>query len=155
MTRAQLMWVKHRDMPQYHEGDLVWLEGHNLRTNQLAAKLAAQHHRPFLVEQVLSSVTYKLSLPSTLDVHPVFHTDLLTLYQETPFYGKNYQRPPVKLVQGFEKYKVEVVLGMHHHGKKKKRQYLVKWKGYSNSDNEWVGHTDMHAPEAISKYEKT
>ena len=32
---------KHKNTPQYHEGDLVWLEGHNLRTNQPTAKLAA------------------------------------------------------------------------------------------------------------------
>ena len=62
MTRTQLMWVKHRNLPQYHEGDLVWLEGHNLRTSQPAAKLAARHHGPFPVEQVLSPVTYKLSV---------------------------------------------------------------------------------------------
>ena len=41
MTRAQMMWVKHRNTPKYHEGNLVWLEGHNLRTNQPTAKLAA------------------------------------------------------------------------------------------------------------------
>ena len=27
MTKAQGMWVKHRNMPQYQKGDLVWLEG--------------------------------------------------------------------------------------------------------------------------------
>ena len=80
MTKAQLMWVKHRNTPQYHEGDLVWLAGRNLRTSQPATKLAARHHGPFLVEQVLSPVTYKLRLPSTWKIHPVFHTDLLTPY---------------------------------------------------------------------------
>ena len=102
MTRAQMMWVKHRNTPQYHKGDLVWLEGRNLRTNQPTAKLAARRHGPFLVEQVLSPVTYKLSLPLTWNIHLVFHTDLLTPYQETPFHGKNYQRPPAELVQGQE-----------------------------------------------------
>ena len=32
--------------------------------------------------------------------------------------------------------------------------YLVKWKGYPDSDNEWVDHADMHAPEAIKEYEE-
>ena len=80
MTRAQMMWVKHRDTPKYHEGDLVWLEGCNLRTNQPTAKLAARRHGSFPVEQVLSPVTYKLSLPPTWNVHLVFHIDLLTPY---------------------------------------------------------------------------
>ena len=86
MTREQMMWVKHRNTPQYCEGDLVWLEGCNLHTNQPTAKLAARHHGPFLVEQVLSPVTYKLSLPSTWNIDLVFHTDLLTPYRETPFH---------------------------------------------------------------------
>ena len=155
MTRAQMMWVKHRNTPQYHKGDLVWLEGCNLHTNQPTAKLAARRHGPFPVEQVLSPVTYKLSLPSTWNIHLVFHTDLLTPYRETPFHGENYQRPPAKLVQGQEEYKVEAVLDKHHYGRRKKRQYLVKWKGYPDSDNKWVDHVDMHAPEAIKEYEAT
>ena len=154
MARAQIMWVKDRNTPQYHEGDLVWLEGRNLRTNQPTAKLAARRHGPFLVEQVLSPVTYKQSLPSTWNVHPVFHTDLLTPYWETPFHGKNYPCPPAELVQGIEEYEVEAVLDMHHYGRKKKHQYLVKWKGYPDSDNEWVDHGDMNAPEAIQEYEE-
>ena len=149
------MWVKHRNTPQYHKGDLVWLEGCNLHTSQLAAKLAAQRHGFFPVEQVLSPVTYKLSLPSTWNVHLVFHTGLLTLFWETPFHGENYQRPSAELVQGIEEYEVKVVLDMRHYGRKKKRQYLVRWKGYPDHDNEWVDHTDMHAPEAIKEYEET
>ena len=143
------MWVKHRNTPQYHKGDLVWLEGRNLHTSQPTAKLAARCHGPFPVDQVLSPVTYKLSLPSTWNVHPVFHTDLLTLYWE------NYRRPPAELVQGVEKYEVKAVLDVRQYGRKKKRQYLVKWKGYPDSNNKWVDHTDMSAPEAIQEYEET
>ena len=148
------MWVKHRNTPQYHEGDLVWLEGRNLRTNQPTAKLATRRHSLFPVEQVLFPVTYKLSLPSAWNVHPVFHIDLLTTYRETPFHGENYQHPPAELVQGIEEYEVEAVLDMRHYGRKKKCQYLVKWKGYPDGDNEWVDHTDMHAPKAIKEYEE-
>ena len=154
MPRAQMMWVKHRNAPKYHEGDLVWLEGRNLRTNQPTAKLAARRHRPFPVEQVLSPVTYKLSLPSTWNVHPVFHIDLLTPYRETPFHGRNYERPPPDLVANQEEYEIEKVLDARYYGRKKTRQYLVKWKGYPDSDNEWVSQEDMSADEAIREYEE-
>ena len=133
----------------------MWLKGRNLHTNQLTAKLAARRHGPFPVKQVLSPVTYKLSLPLTWNIHPVFHTDLLTPYWETPFHGENYQRPLAELVQGQEEYEVEAVLGERHYRRKKKRQYLVKWRGYPDSNNKWVDHTDMHAPEAIKEYEET
>ena len=154
MTRAQMMWVKHRNTPKYHEGNLVWLEGRNLRTNQPTAKLAARCHGPFPVEQVLSPVTDNLTPPSTWNVHPVFHIDLLTPYRETPFHGRNYERPPPDLVANQEKYEIEKVLDACYYGRKKTRQYLVKWKGYPDSDNEWVSQEDMSADEAIREYEE-
>ena len=61
----------------------------------------------------------------------------------------------MELIQGVEEYEVEEVLDMCHYGRKKKHQYLLKWKGYPDSDNEWVDHKDMSAPEAIKEYEKT
>ena len=84
----------------------------------------------------------------------MFHTDLLTPYRETPSHGENYQRPSAKLVQGQEEYEVKAVLDKRHYRRKKKHQYLVKWKGYPDSDNEWVDHADMHAPEAIKEYKE-
>ena len=44
---------------------------------------------------------------------------------------------------------------MCHYGRRKKHQYLVRWKGYPDSDNEWVDHEDMNSPEAIKDYERT
>ena len=31
-------------------------------------------------------------------------------------------------------------------------QYLFKWKGYPDSDNEWVNKNDIHANEAIREF---
>jgi hypothetical protein len=83
MIKAQQSWVKHCDTPKYKEGDLVWLEGKNLRTNQPTAKLAPRRHGPFKVKQVMSAVNYRLELPTQWSIHPVFHIDLLTPYRET------------------------------------------------------------------------
>ncbi len=80
MTKAQKSWVKHKDTPKYQEGDLVWLEGRHLRTNQPTAKLAPKRHGPFSVVQVMSPVNYRLKLPTQWSIHDVFHIDLLTPY---------------------------------------------------------------------------
>ena len=106
MVRAQQSSVKHRDMPRYQVGDQVWLEGKHLRTHQPTAKLAAQHHGPFPVLEVLSPVNYRLQLPMQWSIHPVFHTDLLTPYHKTTMHSVNYQRPPLDLVEGEEEYEV-------------------------------------------------
>src|ERR1700761_8825823 len=92
--------------------------------------------------------------PPPMAYPPVFHTDLLTPYRETEFHGRNYTYPPPDLVEGEEQYKVERVLDSRTFGRRKSKQYLVKWKGYPHSDNQWVNKKDMTASEAIQEYER-
>ena len=40
MIRVQQLWVKHHDTPKYKVRDRVWLDGHNLKTDQLTSKLS-------------------------------------------------------------------------------------------------------------------
>jgi hypothetical protein len=153
MRRAQQSWVRHHDTPKYKEGDQVWLEGRHLRTNQPTTKLAPKRHGPFKVIQVMSPVNYRLELPTQWSIHDVCHTDLLTPYRETPTHGANYQHPPPDLVDGVEEYEVERVLDSHRYGRGRKLQYLIAWKGYPDSDNQWVGWDDAEgAEEAIREF---
>jgi hypothetical protein len=114
----------------FKEGDQVWLEGHNLHLDQPLAKLAPKHHGPFPIKQVLSPITYQLTLPHQWKIHNVFHVDLLTPYIEMDFHGPNYMRPPADLINDTEEYEVEQVLNLQRVGRGCKVQYLVKWKGY-------------------------
>jgi hypothetical protein len=155
MIKAQWSWVKHKDMPKFQLGDLVWLEGKNLRTVQPAAKLAPKRHGPFKVIQVMSAVNYRLELPTQWSIHPVFHIDLLTPYHETPIHSANYQRPPPDLVEGEEEYEVENVLVSRRFGRGKRLQYLVKWKGYPDSDNQWINKEDVFADKAIREFKNS
>jgi hypothetical protein len=152
MIKAQKSWVKHKDTPKFQPGDLVWLEGRNLRTVQPTAKLAPKRHGPFKVTQVMSAVNYRLKLPTQWSIHPVFHIDLLMPYHETPIHGANYQCPPPDLVEGEEEYEVETVLASQRFGRGKKLQYLVKWKGYPDSDNQWINKEDIFADDAIREF---
>jgi hypothetical protein len=156
MHRAQQSWVRHRDTPKYKEGDQVWLEGRHLRTNQPMVKLAPKRHGPFKVIQVMSPVNYRLELPTQWSIHNVFHTDLLTPYRKTPTHGANYQRPPPDLVDGVEEYEVEKVLDSHRYGRGHKLQYLIAWKGYPDSDNQWVNWDDAEgAEDAIWEFKRS
>ena len=136
MIKAQQSWVKHRDTPKYRVGDQVWLEGKHLRTHQQTHKLAVRHHGLFPIKEVFSPITYRLTLPHQWHIHPVFHIDLLTPYQETPMHGANYQHPPPDLVDGEEEYEVEKVMDSQCFGQGRALQYLVKWKGYLDSENQ-------------------
>ena len=155
MRKAQLGWIKDSKRKQhvYQVGDQVWLDGRNVKTYHPTAKLAAKRHGPFPIQRVLSPIDYQLTLPEQWKIHDVFHVDLLTPFREMEFHGPNYARLPPDLVGGEEQYEVEQVLDERNYGRWKKKQYLVKWKGYPDSDNQWLDAKDMHnAQELIAEF---
>ena len=154
MTRAQQLWVKHRDTPKYTIGNHVWLDGRNLKTDQLTSKLAPQRHGPFAIAQVMSPISYRLELPHQWRIHPVFHTDLLTPYRETKTHGENYQRLPPELIDNEEEFEVEAILDSRRFGRGHKLQYLIKWLGYPDSDNQWEDADKVHANELIRAFQQ-
>jgi hypothetical protein len=155
MIKAQQSWVKHRDTPKYKEGDLVWLEGKNLHINQPTAKLAPRRHGPFKVTQVMSTVNYRLELPTQWSIHPVFHIDLLTPYKETIMHGPNFTQPTPELIDGEEEYSMEKILDSRRFSRRQRLQYLVKWEGYPDSDNMWVDKDDIFADDKIWEFKNS
>ena len=155
MKMAQERWAKAKtEGKRFQKGDLVWLEGRNLKTDQPASKLAAKRYGPFPVAQVLSPVTYQLTLPEQWKIHSVFHVDLLTPYKETAFHGANYTRPPPDLINDEEEYEVERILDSRVQGRNRRVQYLVKWMGYPDSDNQWLDADQLTADDAIRDFKE-
>ena len=97
---------------------------------------------------------YQLTLPAQWKIHPVFHVDLLTPYKETTFHGTNYTRPPPDLISGEEEYEIERILDSRVRGRKRQIQYLVKWVGYPDSDNQWLDADQLTADDAIREFRK-
>ena len=137
----------------FQTGDLVWLEGTNIHTTHPKAKLAPRRHSPFKVVST-TATNSKLVLPKTWHVHLVFHNSLLSLYKETTAYGPNYAQPPPNIVDGEEEhYEVEEVLQLHPTPNRKGVQYLIKWKGYPNSENSWLPAMQMkHVAELVKQF---
>ena len=153
MIKAQKKWTQGKTPEQrYKMGDQVWLEGCNLRIDRPSTKLAPKRHGPFKVKKVLSPITYQLELPAQWKIHDVFHADLLTPYRETKLHGANFVRPPPDLINGEEEYEIEEVLQSRKFRRGRKVQYLVKWKGYPDSENQWVNWDDLHAEEALADF---
>jgi hypothetical protein len=99
-------------------------------------------------------VVYQLELLSEWKIHNVFHASLLSPYMETNAHGPNYVHPPPDLVRGEQEYEVERIINHRHTGQGKKLQYLIKWKGYLESDNTWEPTSHLHAPQLIKEYQK-
>ena len=91
-------------------GDKVWLNNKNLKLHYQSKKLAPKRDGPFEIEQVLSPSTYKLCLPPTWKMHPVFHASLLSTYWETEEHGLNFLSPLPSLICREEEYTVESII---------------------------------------------
>lgn len=139
---------------RFKPGDLVWLEGTNVHTTHPKAKLAPRRHGPFKVISA-TEVNSKLTLPKTWRLHPVFHNSLLSPYKETQAHGPNYTRPPPDIVEGEDDhYEVEVILQSRPSPNRRGVQYLVKWKGYPNSENSWLPASQLkHAEELVREFQ--
>ena len=73
-------------------------------------------------------------------------------YHETNAHGPNYTRPPPDLIDGEEEFEVERIEQHRRHGRQRKLQYLIKWKGYPSSDNTWEPEGNVQAPDIVKSY---
>lgn len=131
-------------------GNKVWLDARNLRTRNPSRKLSPKRYGPFEILKQVSPVTYRIQLPPSMKIHNVFHIDLLIPYSETDAYGETFSQPPPELIDGEEEYEVEEIITDRK--KRRKKQFLVKWKGYPSSENSWVNEQDLNAPELLEEY---
>src|SRR6266852_5190148 len=137
---------------RYHKGDQVWLEATHLLLQHQKTKLAPKRYRPFKITKEISPVAYQIGLPASWNIHDVFHTSLLSPYHETKAHGKNFSRPPPDLIKGENEYEVERIVNHRCHGRARRLQYLIKWKGYPESDNTWEPAEQLHAPNLLKAY---
>jgi hypothetical protein len=87
-------------------------------------KLLPRQYGPFQIEKMINPVAFKLHLPAHWNIHPVFHTSLLTPFQTTEMYSPTVSRPSPEIVDGEPEYEVESIL--NHKGRKGVQKYLVK-----------------------------
>ena len=117
-------------------------------------KLRSLQEGPFVIEQVMGPLTYKLRLPRQWKIHPVFHATLLSPYKETATYGSSFSTPPPDLINDEEEYEVETIV-RHKRVKGGSLRYLVKWVGYPTSENSWQSEEHLeNAKEILDAYKR-
>ena len=74
-------------------GQEVWLDARNIKTKAPSKKFEQKCLGPFTITKWISPVAYQLQLPPHMNIHPVFHVDLLTPYKVTAEYGIPFMSP--------------------------------------------------------------
>ena len=121
--------------PAYQVGDLVMLNGHNIKTRCPTKKLDHKTHGPFQIEKIISQLAVRLMLPRKWKIHNVFHVSLLE-----PYRTSEHQAPPdpskvlrkADNIEKSEEYDVEEVMSSVERGRGNNKGilYLVKWLNY-------------------------
>ncbi len=137
---------------QYKLGEQVWLDASHLKLPHQKARLTLKRLGPFKITKEISPVAYQLVLPVNWRIHDVFHASLLNSYHETTVHSPNFTRPPPDLIEGEEEFEVERIVAHRKFGRSKRLQYLIKWKGYPESDNTWEPADQVHAPQLVKHY---
>lgn len=75
---------KRRPARRYYINQYVWLDARNIRTLRPQKKLDWKNLGPFRITQVISPHAYKLDLPASIRIHPVFNVNLLRPVAENP-----------------------------------------------------------------------
>jgi hypothetical protein len=140
---------------EYKIGDMVYLEGTNLKIDWPTKKLSDKRYGPFKILEKINSLAYKLELPRDWKIHPVFNESLLTPYVALSFPSQKkqiLQRPKPKIIKDKEEYKVEEILSSKK-DKKGVMKYLVKWKGYTTDKATWEPQDNVkHCTDLVKKF---
>ncbi|XP_061369429.1 uncharacterized protein LOC133312269 [Gastrolobium bilobum] len=138
---------KHRQERLFKVGDKVLIKLQPYRQLSVEKrsnhKLAKRYFGPYVVEQVISPVAYRLTLPAGSMIHPVFHVSVLK-----QFYGPNavsceplpsviVQNKPVQQPLAILDSREVLVNGVPQ------QQHLIQWSATVPEDASWEAAADL------------
>ena len=134
---------KRSEGPDFKEGEMVYVNMKNVKTQRPSKKLDHTKIGPYKILKKLGPVTFELQIPEGMNIHTVFHKNLL---EPAP---PNAKPGPVLIDTETQEplYDVEEIRGYDP----KTKKYLIKWLGYEEEDNTWELQTNIN-PRLIAQY---
>jgi hypothetical protein len=139
--RMKIYADKNRTERSFKVGDMVYLKIQPYRQNAFglrgSLKLRSKYYGPFLVLQRIGELAYKLQLPDTATIHPVFHISQLKGHV-----GKSaIPLPHVPMVTPDGKIKTAPLAILDHRLIQRKKvpvkQLLIHWESLGPEDATW------------------
>ena len=141
-----------KETEDWKKGDKVLLSTKDLVLEErLARKLVDRYVGPYIIEEVVSTNTVKLRLPTSMRIHPVVNVSQIIQYKEQVEGQKRKEEKPIE-VEGVKEWEIEKILN-----KRKIRgvdKYLVRWKEFTAEHDIWKRKEDLgNAREALEEFE--
>ena len=136
---------KRSEGPDFKEGEMVYINMKNIKTQRPSKKLDHTKIGPYRILRKLGPVTFELQIPEGMNIHSIFHKNLL---EPAPPDAKP---GPVLIDEETQEplYDVERILRYEP----KTRKYLIKWLGYGEEDNTWEPRTNIN-PKLVAQYHR-
>lgn len=142
---------KHRRPATFEAQDWVYVTAKNWNLGRPSKKLGDQCCGPFKI-LAREGNAYRLELPASMKVHPVFSPDKLRRAAKTkPLEGQLLDPAPEIEIDGHDEWEVEQIQDSRLHYRK--LQYRVKWLGFDDNDLTWYPASNFkNAPQALQDF---
>jgi len=131
---------KRKSIEPLKKGELVMLNGRNIRAKHRCKKLEDEMFGPFEILSVGETQRYcMLRLPDSWKIHPVFNIELLERYK-----GTDPKKPVVEVEAVGEDWVMESIIASGpSDGNPKEHVFLVQWKGFTQEENTWETYENV------------